>query len=74
MPHNESCTPSTPEEKKPFWAKCDVCKHCWPAAYLPMEMGLVAKLMKGLRCPKCGVGSKKILIAKQDNGILKEAA
>ena len=60
------------EEKRPFWAKCDECQHCWAAAYLPMEMGLAGKLLKRLHCPMCGAGPKRILIAKQDNGILKE--
>jgi Zn finger protein HypA/HybF involved in hydrogenase expression len=59
------------EEKKPFWAKCEACKHCWPACYLPMEVGLVAKIMAGIKnCPKCG--APKPSIAKQDDGKLLE--
>jgi hypothetical protein len=63
----------TQEERKPFWAKCDECAHCWPAAYLPIELGKIGKMLKGLHCPMCGAPSKNLRIAKQDNGVLKEA-
>lgn len=50
---------------KEFWVTCEPCAHTWIAAYLPMEMGKIAKLMKGLRCPKCGEGGKRIFMAKK---------
>ena len=60
------------EPKRPFWAKCWGCGHCWPAAYLPMPMGLAGKVLGKLHCPMCGEGPKKVGIAKQDNGRLME--
>lgn len=59
------------EDRKPFWAKCPTCAHCWPAAYSGMEVSLFAKLVKRAACPMCGC-AKGIGIAKQDNGILRE--
>ena len=61
-------------DRKPFWAKCTGCQHCWPAAYLPMEIFAAAKLMKAARCPMCGKGPKGIAIAKQKDGVLTEPA
>lgn len=55
-------------ERKPFWAKCADCNHCWPVAYLPMEMSKAGKLMRGLKCPMCAATGKRIVIAKQDDG------
>jgi hypothetical protein len=59
------------EERKPFWAKCRVeaCGHCWPIAYLPMDMVTAARLMKS-PCPMCG--DRKPEIAKQNDGVLQE--
>ena len=34
--------------------RCESCGHSWIAAYLPMVMAKIARLMKGLACPKCG--------------------
>lgn len=60
------------ESKKPFFVMCGdaACKHCWPAAYLPMEMGKFASATKGLRCPMCG--NRKPVIPKQADGVLLE--
>jgi hypothetical protein len=60
------------EERKPFWGKCSKCLHCWAIAYLPMELGKAAKLMKAASCPKCGE-HKGITVAKQNDGKLLEA-
>lgn len=57
-------------EKKPFWAKCRACSHCWPAGYLPMEATAFCKIAMRAYCPMCGEG--KPWIAKQDNGVLQE--
>lgn len=46
--------------------RCEDCGHSWIAAYLPMAMAKVAKLMKGIACPKCGAAAKRIFLAKPD--------
>lgn len=58
------------EKRKPFWAKCGGCSHCWPAAYVPMEAITFGRTIKAARCPMCG--SKKNVVAKQDDGKLLE--
>jgi hypothetical protein len=58
------------EARKPFWAKCGACSHCWPAAYIPMEARAWARLVMRAVCPMCG--SRKVLIAKQNDGVLQE--
>ena len=35
-----------------------------------MEMAKIAKLMKGLRCPKCGEGGKRLFMAKEAEIVL----
>lgn len=62
---------SEAEATKPLWAKCGACSHCWPVAYLPMEIMKFASIAKSPRCPKCGE-RKKVFAAKQDDGVLKE--
>lgn len=58
------------KERKPFWAKCSQCQHIWAAAYLPMNMTQAGEIFKRVRCPNCA--SKKVLVAKQDDGKLLE--
>lgn len=58
------------DTKKALWAKCDKCKHCWPAAYYPMDLMSMGRVLKGCRCPHGCVG--KPLLAKQDDGVLQE--
>jgi hypothetical protein len=53
-----------------LWAKCDTCGHCWPAAYYPLELDALARVLKNCACPR-GCGSRPVL-AKQDDGVLKE--
>lgn len=55
---------------KPFWAKCRKCSHCWPVAYLPMDMARFGRLLGRICCPKCM--DRKPVIARQDNGVLLE--
>lgn len=55
---------------KALWAKCDKCEHCWPAAYYPLDLMTMGRLLKDCKCPKGCVG--KPLLAKQDDGVLKE--
>lgn len=58
-------------ERRPFWAKCDGCGHCWPVATFPSDLATVAKSMIANRhCPKCG--GARSTIAKQEDGILLE--
>ena len=61
------------EPRKPFWVKCGACNHCWPAAYVPMELSKFAQLGKAARCPMCGE-AKQLFPAKQDDGVLQEPA
>lgn len=59
--------------KKPFFVMCgdSNCKHCWPAAYLPMEASKFARATMNLRCPMCG--HAKPVIPRQANGALLES-
>lgn len=59
------------EEARPFWARCKACGHCWPVAYLPMDMATVARLAGAAACPKCG--DRKPVVANQRDGVLQEA-
>lgn len=34
--------------------RCRPCGHVWPGFHTPMEMGKLARLLKGAACPKCG--------------------
>ena len=52
----------------PFWARCE-CGHTWVAAYAPMDLAKFAKVVGRATCPKCAE-TKKIYLAKQDNGVL----
>lgn len=45
-----------------MWVTCSSCKWTWIVAYLPMEVGKLARLMKHASCPKCGA-SKDIKMA-----------
>lgn len=60
------------EKRIPFYAKCVECKHIWIAAYTPMNLTVMAKLIKQLHCPMCGADAAKITPAKQCNGVLQE--
>lgn len=55
---------------RPFWAKCSACQHIWAAAYYPIDLGTMAKILKRAACPKCG--NTKPGVAKQDDGRLLE--
>lgn len=41
-----------------MWVTCEPCAHTWRIAFLPMDMAKLAKLMKGVACPKCGERDK----------------
>lgn len=53
----------TAEPKDPFVVRCEECEHRWTAAYTPMELGKMAKLLTGVSCPMCGASSKHIFLA-----------
>jgi hypothetical protein len=55
---------------KALWAKCPACAHCWPAAYYPIDMAALGRVLKHIVCPK-GCTAPAIL-AKQDDGVLQE--
>ena len=57
-------------ERKPFWAKCEPCGHCWAVYYLPMPV----ERLKRYRyvCPMCGAGPRGIVVARQNDGVLLE--
>lgn len=61
------------EPKKPLWARCGSCGHCWPALYAPMSLAIAALLMQRAACPACGE-SKSIFVAQQRDGVLREDA
>jgi hypothetical protein len=42
------------ERRTPVYLHCRPCDHQWIAAWLPMEMGKFARLMKKATCPMCG--------------------
>lgn len=66
----ETCGQATGTDKRPFWARCSACGHCWPVAYLPMDMSTVARLAGRAACPQCG--DRKSVVAKQHEGVLQE--
>lgn len=45
-----------------FMVKCGACQHGWKAATLPMPLGRIAAVLKGLHCPECGADSKQIYV------------
>ncbi len=49
--------------RKPFHVRCCDCRHLWIAAYFPMEMTKALRLLKGVCCPMCGAGPKRIVLA-----------
>lgn len=61
--------PSRPD--KAFWAMCPACRHCWPAAFLPMEVEAAARLMIAARCPK-GCDSRPVVPKQSDGALLEE--
>ena len=58
------------DASKALWAKCECCGHCWVAAYYPMDLMTMSRVLKGCKCPK-GCRDKPML-AEQDDGELQE--
>lgn len=52
-----------------LFVTCRPCNHTWIAAYLPMDAGLMAKIMKAVHCPKCGAPAKHILWASKEDAL-----
>lgn len=46
------------EDRRPMRARCGACEHRWDAAYLPMTITKVARLLARLTCPSCGEGER----------------
>lgn len=53
--------------------ECGACGHAWVAAYIPMEMGKLGRLLKGLHCPSCGESSKGLFL-HADTVFIKQVA
>ena len=53
------------DPRNQMWVTCQPCAWTWAIAFLPMEMGKLAKLMKGAACPKCGDTGKNIFMARE---------
>jgi len=51
-------------DREEFWVHCEACQHEWIALYTPMEMGIVAKILKGAHCPMCATNAKQIATGK----------
>ena len=62
------------DERKPFWVRCEPCGHAWAAHYMPIPASIAAKLLRRPLCPNCGNGPKGVVVAKQADGVLLEAA
>lgn len=48
------------EQREPQMVNCATCSHEWIVAWLPMEAGLFARVLKSARCPSCGAASKAL--------------
>lgn len=59
----DELTLSLAPSRSPFNVGCGSCRHVWTAAWLPMEMDRVAKLLLGIHCPARGGGPKGIFVA-----------
>lgn len=49
--------------REPFLVRCEVCDHVWVAAWLPLRLDAMGKLLKGLCCPDCGQDASRIFQA-----------
>lgn len=49
---------------KPFNVQCGECKHIWAAAYLPMLLEDMAKILRAASCPLCGNTSNLVIPSK----------
>lgn len=48
------------ENKRPQWVRCGKCDHEWIGLYLPIEVGELSKIVKGMACPSCASDAKEI--------------
>jgi hypothetical protein len=46
------------EARTPLFVHCRTCKHEWAPVLLPIEVGIMATILKSTRCPSCGSASK----------------
>lgn len=54
-------------ERTPQHVQCLECQHRWVAAYLPMEVGAFARLVKGMCCPMCAATSDKVAMREAND-------
>lgn len=49
---------------KPFNVQCGECEHIWAAAYLPILLDDIAKILLSASCPLCGNTSNLLIPSK----------
>lgn len=57
-----------PEPKEPLKVRCGVCEHTWIAAYEPIDVPKVIRIMRGMRCPMCAATSRHIYLTSDVKG------
>ena len=50
------------EERRPMYAECMDCSHVWAAAYIPMPLAVIAKVLHDVHCPSCGADAGDIVV------------
>lgn len=55
-------------DRQPFNVRCGACGHVWTAAYTPMGMTRLGKVLKNIHCPACGEPSKNIFLDTSNDG------
>ena len=48
--------------REPFVVHCFRCSHEWAPAFLPMEIGMLMKIVSRSVCPSCGEGTHNIVL------------
>lgn len=56
--------PVATEQREACWVNCAKCGHEFAPAYLPMDAGVWARIMRSARCPMCGAGAKSLKMGK----------
>ncbi len=49
-------------DRQPFIVHCRTCSHEWAPAFLPMEIGMLMKIVSRSICPSCGEGTQSIVL------------
>ncbi|SIT74580.1 hypothetical protein [Pontibaca methylaminivorans] len=45
--------PARSAARRPLFVECDDCGHAWVAAFLPLAMADLARILDGVRCAHC---------------------